>query len=554
MPQALRKFGRDRQRVKLAREKEMIKETKMRLYEIGDLLVPQVGLYIDLLYEDIPGQINLDLWRHQQKNWLSILGTKIRNQYDLLARLAQKYQKQAFIGGYTAIRNNTQKLYSTKATVSDEPVKIPKFLGNRLKVNVTKRQLTLRGQEAQYTVSVELESDQKAISRFLESQQEQAEQWFQEQASGTIEFAIGTGKPNAEFMRFLNAQFEQGLDPTTQIKTLAHNHVQFVQQQMTSAIAKGKDLVWAKEKIMKELGKNLTSKKALQEMEFNVMRVMRTAHQRASTTATSMFAERNKHIIVALERIANGRPCLACIVLDGKRYPPGTMMDDHPMGMCDFIYVYKTPDELGKKVSGAAKNLWLINMCSYQPWQSKFRGMTPDQQRRAMANNKLFELWQQERFPLEKMVVKRNGSFVPVTHQGAAANYHNWGGVNHPLVRFGEEVSTWSQTQQTQFMHWIDSKDRARKGWVVFPQEALPERLKDSPAFAKMGEDYLKRVAPRAQEEAEFFIDFYGKNKNWKWYDENEYYRILGHYRRVMPNGSVYYAMPEGEYKRLVVR
>ncbi len=78
------------------------------------------------------------------------------------------------------------------------------------------------------------------------------------------------------------------------------------------------------------------------------LRIARTEQLRAYRTA-SLRAYQESDTVVGWERMAaqDDRTCMACVMLDGKRYGVGEPMDDHPQGRCVMLPITKSYAEMG---------------------------------------------------------------------------------------------------------------------------------------------------------------------------------------------------------------
>lgn len=81
----------------------------------------------------------------------------------------------------------------------------------------------------------------------------------------------------------------------------------------------------------------------------NALRIARTEQLRAYRTAAANTYRNNAHIVKGWERHAQAdtRTCMACILLDGKRYELDQDMDDHVQGRCAMLPITKSYAELG---------------------------------------------------------------------------------------------------------------------------------------------------------------------------------------------------------------
>jgi len=79
------------------------------------------------------------------------------------------------------------------------------------------------------------------------------------------------------------------------------------------------------------------------------LRISRTEQLRAYREATRNTYKENSHVVREWERHASAddRTCMACVMLDGKRYELAEAMDDHIQGRCAMLPITKTYRELG---------------------------------------------------------------------------------------------------------------------------------------------------------------------------------------------------------------
>lgn len=109
-------------------------------------------------------------------------------------------------------------------------------------------------------------------------------------------------------------------------------------QTMVTGIAAG----WNPRKLTRELrskfGMGLTQS----------LTIARTEQLRAYRTAT-LASYRRSGVVVEWERHAahNTRTCMACVLLDGRRYSLAEEMDDHPNGRCALLPITATYAEMG---------------------------------------------------------------------------------------------------------------------------------------------------------------------------------------------------------------
>lgn len=80
----------------------------------------------------------------------------------------------------------------------------------------------------------------------------------------------------------------------------------------------------------------------------NALRISRTEHLRAYRESSRQSYIRSG-VVTGYERLAahNARTCLACLVLDGKRYKLEEEFDDHVQGRCAIVPITKSYREMG---------------------------------------------------------------------------------------------------------------------------------------------------------------------------------------------------------------
>lgn len=171
-----------------------------------------------------------------------------------------------------------------------------------------------------------------------------------------IVLSFGTGDLNEDFQNYVKSRLKKGVDrPGVYIKSIAPDHIKVVQRAMQSALEQGADLAQGKEAVLRALRGKLDLDKIRKEMEYKIMRVMRTSYAQSANSVTYQFGNENKSMIKGFQRVADGRPCFICIMLDGKFYELNEPHDDHPNGMCRWVPVLATPAELGFEMKPKAE-------------------------------------------------------------------------------------------------------------------------------------------------------------------------------------------------------
>ena len=181
--------------------------------------------------------------------------------------------------------------------------------------------------------------------------------------------------------------------------------------------------------------------------------------------------------------------------------------------------------------------------------KSKFLRMSEADQRKIFGNNKLYDFWKKEKFPLEKLVINKNGMFVPTSFKEVFRRRESLGGISFPKATAGFQNN---RRAINNFFNVVDPIDRATSMVLVRVQD-LPTNLFAQSKFGIGLESILKAEA-NILSKANEFIRFYARGAKVQWNDINEYYRVLGIHRRVDINGKTYFAISRKEFDALKLR
>lgn len=380
MPIIARRFGLDFGRWMHRQDTRLIYATKDILNEMEEMTRVIVLFGMDYLYPRSNATQDIDNWRRHTKSLMNRLRASLAMFYGRLGAQTHKYQKAGFSEGRKRIEGLFSTLFPTqKVKTPIKEIIIEKFAPPEV----------ILQPEGSY-----------------------------------IELSIGTGKVSDEFKIFLQGQFNNKTDPRTLIKTLTGDHVKELERTLIMGVEAGKDLPLIRDEVVGKLFKNIDDTKIMKKMEYNVMRVMRTSFQRASNASISQFSANNGHVVKYMVRVANGRPCMACISLEGKRYPIGATLDDHPGGMCSLAPAIMSPEELGfskKDISRAGNREWGKQKRDYPLYKDQFSKLSDRQQRMSFGNEKLFDLYKKEKLPID-FFVKKNGTVM--SHKDAVVKLY----------------------------------------------------------------------------------------------------------------------------------
>jgi hypothetical protein len=571
LPVALRGYGWKYSKHAQRKEREGFRD--IQLY-IRDELIPAINAKIlelvDKVYDE-SDNFSIRKWKANEKSFLNQKLPKPYNDFDTwFGKLAHRLQQEGFYDSRKMLIDELKqieypvKLYDDVYEPEDEFKKMdflemPDKLTKGRFIDQETRSVPHFSYSGEHQwifnpeTLVEVVESREGKSYFLYD--EEGIMWVTE---GDISVPLGTGKLTPEFKAFLNRQFQQGLDPRNRITTFTTAHVAELQNIFLSDISKGLDPTMTRDKFVRKLLKGSGDKALRKKLEFQSMRILRTSYARSAAASTSLFALRNEKIIESLERAADGRPCMSCTVLDGKRYPPGSFLDDHPMGMCVFVPVVKTLTEMGfdpSKVPPKLRAGFDHQQRGYPLWKEKFYGMPEADQRAIFGNNKLFNLWKSENFPIENLVVQKNGFYVPMSYKEAILKVDKWSTASNPgskVVNL-KDGKTLGKVQSKDTMLRIDPYDNSKGNFIVraddFPEGMDPNGglfVKSSNNGNGFGIGSMERFAieksnPRLFSE---ILDMEARYKGaFPRFVQNEMNRKLGLFRRVADDDSIYYVL-----------
>ena len=234
---------------------------------------------------------------------------------------------------------------------------------------------------------------------------------------------------------------------------------------------------------------------------------------------------------------------------DGTLWPLGSVVSDHRNGGCTFVPVAETYNDLGinkDDVSIDTQTKFKISARSMPNMKSKFLRLSEAEQRKVFGNNLLFDFWKREKFPLEKLVINRNGTFVPTSFKEVSKRIESLGGVSFPKATVGFQSN--ARTVRS-FMHVVDPLDRVRSQILIRIKD-LPSTLFKESKFG-IGFENILRAEANTLSKANEFIRFHARGRKVHWNDINEYYRTLGLHRRIDINGRTYFSISKFDFKLL---
>ncbi|RJR27666.1 hypothetical protein C4561_01815 [candidate division WWE3 bacterium] len=501
MPIPLRKFGSESIRMFRQMDERFIKD--IRAYFKKDLKI-SLEAWAQKVAVDIfeNGQPDWELWRRQETNYFSQLNTTLRLAYVDLAKMSQKATLMFFLLAKKRYVELFKLLYPAKF------------------------------------VTIKKENEEEFLS--VETTHSEI---FEAEASPKIVISLGKGTPNDQFKQMLKGQLDNKTEPSMLIKTLSADHVKVLQRDVAAAVSAGQGVYTAKEDFLKKVLPTLDNAELTKKMEYNVLRIMRTSYNTAVNEDFTKFMSDNQHLFEKKIRMADGRPCLACVMLDGKEYDIAAPMNDHIAGMCYFIPVAKTLEDLGFDTSKLPTKLsesWSNYSQDVPLMQSRFWQLPESEQRKIFGNQALFDLWKKEQFPIDRLArISKEGWSIPISYKDALAKLPELGGISNPLCKF---IGTTSIETIKDLNKVIDPLDRATKGLSITSKgkKGLINQYGIDPYG--WGKD-LSKVPDSVLADVRRFSTLVRDPETMPWYDFNQRARILGLYTRKAVDGRMYYAV-----------
>ena len=233
-----------------------------------------------------------------------------------------------------------------------------------------------------------------------------------EAVSGGINLTLGSGNVNEDFKAYTKKRLQLAIDnPGTYIKTVGTNYVSLIQKEMLSGLDKGRDLMQSKDEVLRKLKLVTLSKELRQETEYKVMRIMRTEYAAAANAVTYQFGKENARMIKGYSRVADGRPCFICQMLDGRFYELNQPHDDHPNGMCRWVPIMRLPSEMGFNVKGLNEKA-IIKQQTMTPMRVGLNKMSDKELLNLIGNKTTFDLFKNSALTLDDLLVKKGGQWV----------------------------------------------------------------------------------------------------------------------------------------------
>lgn len=409
MPIPLRKYGIDLHRKMRGFDLKFARDVRQLFLGLEDQFKGTSYRVIDDILGG--GQPSMDQWKAKQRTYLGYYRTQVDAVYTQLAKRVEVHQRQGFFFGFTEFRKIIDKLYPKKYRRFKESINFYKIISSGV-----------FGDTSWVVPEIALPDIFDKPAR-LSCTQVPPKRVREEDLQVNFVFR---GEVNDSFKQFLSDQLDTGKPPGSLIKTYAPNHVQLIQREVLLTINQGLSHGHTRDRLIANLARNVTDPKIRSTMEYNVMRIARTSYQQAVNAEMSDWCESNEPMVAEMERVADGRPCMACSVLDGKRYPVGAKLEDHPNGQCILIPVMKTPTEMGLDIPPGLENkVWASQKREYPTMMQRFGKLSKDEKRRVFGNDALFNWWwsRRSKIKIANLVVHRDGMVGLMSLRQAIAKF-----------------------------------------------------------------------------------------------------------------------------------
>ena len=310
---ALRTFALDQQQAHFRRDAAMLRQGQALLKELDGRLRQVADEWLaEMVQHD---RLDFALWLRWQRSFVNALHRVIKDQYAQIGKVATAFQRQGFLAMRDGLVSLLTTLYPAEVLKTETPVSSTQSLDFKempFSLTIPDRELQRIAQEAIATCS-HCTEDMVAVLTWasLAVWQEHGLTTAHLTEADPVTISIGRGKLAPEFLRFLRDQVDADLDPGKLITSLSTDHLKFVQGALLGAMQKGADLGWTKDAIMKHLSTSWETDDPRQGQAYNVLRILRTSHNRAANASVAYFAARNP-VVAEMERVADGRPCAAC--------------------------------------------------------------------------------------------------------------------------------------------------------------------------------------------------------------------------------------------------
>lgn len=506
MPVPLLRHAKEYSRQFKALDKEYFDQAKGIFLDLDEVILRRAKEILSEIYGD-GRTVDWTYFERNRKRLLNVLTARVAAHYDKVATIMTTAERRIFFMSRDLLMGRLKELYPITAKPQ----------------NFNLNKLMAEGLQSRVRDLVEQEH---------------------------VVLNVGAGGVSKEFQHFLKSQLQVGERPADLIRTMSARQIEATQREFLKAVREGMDLKQARTAVLDSFAKNITSTEFKLPTQYEVMRVLRQSHTEAARASTVYFAKENGHLVTGFTRVAGPRCCLACAAEDGRLYDDPSQFSDHIGGQCLLVPELKTLGEMGLPYKPEYEAAWRRELPPTPSAASQFYSWDEKAQRSLFNNNRLYDLWKSEKFPLERLMTRdATGAMVPMSYQQAVANFMNWGGVSSPKVGLAYKThvsSGFTTANDKAFLGKLDPRDRATK-------EMVAVRDLDASKYTGMTNEYGQSlfgmgtdgsVPVSVENRARVLLAARDVEKA-TWYDFNAYARELGLWTRKATDGSVYWVVPK---------
>ena len=577
MPQTLYKTGQELSKEFAGIHRGIFDDAVVIFKDLDVLLIRRAKEVLDVIYGKgsfTRKQPDMSLLNRRKKSLMSSLTAPVDGYYEKIARLTVEGEEEIFKLYVNRLLDKSRELYPVrvkrqKKDVTFEGVDFGRlvipFLGASeflsLCESVSKNRSSfvyVLGVQYEKVLAQTVMESVKEKPKPLKSLRDLKERFYTGPIleGGNVILNVSKGGVSRDFKQFLGQRLTPGVDPADLIRTMSARQVEITRRVFLDSVNRGMTLGETKSAILKRFSSEITSNAAKTPSQFEVMRVLRDSHAQASNAGVSAFSERNSHLVAELERVADGRPCASCVCLDGTVSPAGSTMEDHISGMCSWITRMKSLEELGVPYRPEYGDAWRAERRTHPTKLSQFYGASEKNQAKLFPSRSLYNLWRQEKFPLEKLVVRdpRRG-FVPMSFRRANSMIADLGGISNPKVglAYPSKLSSGFTTANDKaFLEILDPIDRATSNQFVIRDL----RIENFDATNQYGQNLFGMGTDAKLPDGKFHavrdLVSSGNPEKLSWHEFNVYARELGLYTRKAVNGDLYWIVPKSKIDNVV--
>ncbi len=314
MPVALRSFGLKLNRIHRRRTAKLIGgkfRVGGKLRKATDQLDGDLVVFLHRLAARIyvGGKANKENWRRVRRQAITKELPAIYNKFDAtIEKDANDIQLLAFTDTSTRLDEKFQEIYPIKRRVRLSKKAYRKHVK---KLNFIDSDLELKFLTGREVTEAELQNEIRKTEKLIESFE--SEHTTDDRSDPPAILVIGTGNLEDDFDLFAEGQESAGLSPVDLLAGLSTFNLGNAQKSLIRSTRKGIENGWSKKTFISRAFNGLAKSPERTSLVKGAMGVLRSAHQRAAATATSLFSMFNRKKVKMLMRVTSGgRSCIAC--------------------------------------------------------------------------------------------------------------------------------------------------------------------------------------------------------------------------------------------------